>query len=33
MLVFMLDPSFKNMQLIKNYVGFELAMQVVANYD
>jgi hypothetical protein len=33
MLVFMLDPHFKSPQLIKDYVGLELAMQVVVNYD
>ncbi len=29
---FMFDPSFKNLQLIQEYNGLELAMQVV-NYD
>jgi hypothetical protein len=33
MLVFMLEPHFKNLQSIKNYVGLELAMQVATNYD
>jgi hypothetical protein len=33
MLVFLFDPCFKNLQLIKNYVGLELAMQVTTNYD
>jgi hypothetical protein len=32
MLVFMLDPHFKSPQLIKDYVGLELAIQVV-DYD
>jgi len=29
----MLDPSFKNLQLIRDYVGLEMAMQIVAHYD
>jgi hypothetical protein len=33
MLVYMLDPHFKNPQLIKDYVGLELAMQVALEYD
>jgi hypothetical protein len=33
MLVFMLDPCFKNLQFIKDYVGLELAMQIATNYD
>jgi hypothetical protein len=33
MTVFMLDTCFKNLQLIKDYVGLELAMQVVVDYD
>jgi len=32
-MVFMLGPCFKNLQLIRDYVGLELAMQVVVNYD
>jgi hypothetical protein len=32
-LVFMLHPHFKNPQLIKDYVGLELAMQVAVDYD
>jgi hypothetical protein len=28
----MFDPSFKNLQFIQNYIGLELAMQVV-KYD
>jgi hypothetical protein len=33
MLVFMLGPQFKNLQLIRDYVGLELAMQVAIDYD
>jgi hypothetical protein len=33
MLVFMFDPCFKNLQLIKDYVDLELAMHVATNYD
>jgi hypothetical protein len=29
----MLHPHFKNPQLIKDYVGLELAMQVAVDYD
>ncbi len=32
-MVFMFDPHFTNLQLIRNYVGLELAMQVVVNFD
>jgi hypothetical protein len=30
---FMLDLHFKNLQLIRDYVGLELAIQVVVNFD
>ncbi len=33
MLVFMLDPHFKNLQFIRDYVGLKLAMQIVVDYD
>jgi CO/xanthine dehydrogenase Mo-binding subunit len=33
MLVLMFDMCFKNLQFIKDYVGLELAMQVVVDYD
>jgi hypothetical protein len=33
MLVFMLDSWFKNLQLIHDFVGIELAMQVVVEYE
>jgi hypothetical protein len=33
MLILILDLRFKNLELIKDYVDLELAMQVVANYD
>jgi hypothetical protein len=29
----MLDLHLKNLQLIKDYVGLELAMQVAVDYD
>ncbi len=32
MLVFMLDPHFKHLRFIQDYVGHELAMQIVAKY-
>ncbi len=33
MLVLMLDPCFKNLQLIQNYVGLEVVMEIVVEYD
>jgi hypothetical protein len=33
MFVLMLDLRFKNLQLVQHYVGLELAMQVVIEYD
>jgi hypothetical protein len=29
----MLDPRFKNLQLIQDYVGLEVAMVIVTKYD
>jgi hypothetical protein len=33
MLVLMLDPCFKNLQLIRNYVRLEVVMKIVIEYD
>jgi hypothetical protein len=33
MLVLMLDPCFKNLQLIRNYVELEVVMEIVVEYD
>jgi len=33
MLVFTFDLCFKNLQFIRDYVGLELVMQVVVDYD
>jgi hypothetical protein len=33
MLVLMLDLRFKNLQIIANFVGFELIMEIVIEYD
>jgi hypothetical protein len=32
-LVLMLDPWFKNLQLVRNYMGFDMAMHIVVVYD
>jgi hypothetical protein len=33
MLVLMLDPCFKKLQLIQNYVTLEMVMEIVVEYD
>jgi hypothetical protein len=33
MLILILDPHFKNLELIRDYGALELAMQVAINYD
>jgi len=33
MLVLMLDPCFKNLRLIRNYVRLEVVMEIVIEYD
>jgi hypothetical protein len=33
MLVLMLDPHFKNLHLIKYYVGLEFVLQVAVKYN
>jgi hypothetical protein len=33
MLIFMSDPHFKNLQLIQDYVGLEVAVTIVVKYD
>jgi hypothetical protein len=31
--ILILDPHFKNVQLIQDYVGLEVAMAILAKYD